>query len=62
MITSSDGALFRGESMHSICLLSSRSHVLVLDLLAYPILYIYAVHSLKQQEFKDKMLCEGCKA
>ena len=62
MITSSDCALFRGESMHSICLLSSRSHVLALDLLAYPFLNIYAVYSLKRQEFKDKMLCEGCKA
>ena len=61
MITSSYGPLFRGESMHSICLLSSRSHVLVLDLLAYPFINMFAVYSLKQQEFKDKMLCEGCK-
>ena len=61
MITSSDGPLFRGESMHSICLLSSRSYVLVLDLLAYPFINMFAVYSLKQQEFKDKMLCEGCK-
>ena len=62
MITSSDGPLFRGESMHSICLLSSRSHALVLDLLAYPFINMFPVYSLKQQEFKDKMLCEECKA
>ena len=52
MITSSDGPLFRGESMHSICLLSSHSHVLVLDLLAYPFINMFVVYSLKQQEFK----------
>ena len=45
MIASSDGQLFRGESMHSISLLFCRSHVL--DLLAYPFINMFAVHSLK---------------
>ena len=55
MITSSDGQLFRDESMHSICLLFCRSHVL--DLLAYPFINIFNLLSIPLNNRNLRIKC-----
>ena len=54
----SHGQLSRGESMHSICLLFCRSHVL--DLLAYPLINICLLF-IPLNNWNLSAKCEGCK-